>query len=245
VPSGAMAAVAWGSLPAGRGRPITVAPSASAWVAASQIRRPGRVNAGVVAVAGPDLPRAGAEARQVAASWRTRPRRAVGTESGSPPPRTLVGRGAHRDAFLAAMTSSSVVHVAAHGVHQTESPLFSSLRLADGPVFAYELDHAPDHVILSACELGLSTVRPGDEALGLTSALLQLGTRCVIGGVARVADEVAHSVMTAYHRDVARGADAADALAAATAASERPAPFVCFGASWSAELGVTANAPVP
>ena len=32
-------------------------------------------------------------------------------------------------------------------------------------------------VVLSACELGLATVRPGDEALGLTSVLLPSGAR--------------------------------------------------------------------
>ena len=32
------------------------------------------------------------------------------------------------------------MHVAAHGTHQQESPLFSSVRVADGPLYAYELD---------------------------------------------------------------------------------------------------------
>ena len=89
------------------------------------------------------------------------------------------------------MAGARIAHVAAHGVHQTENPLFSSLRLADGPLFAHELDQTartPDHVVLSACELGLATVRPGDEALGLTSVLLHLGTRSVVAGVARVGD---------------------------------------------------------
>ena len=38
----------------------------------------------------------------------------------------------------------------------------------------------PAHVVLSACELGQATVRPGEESLGLTSVLLQLGARCVV-----------------------------------------------------------------
>ena len=88
------------------------------------------------------------------------------------------------------------------------------------PLFAHELDQTartPDHVVLSACELGLATVRPGDEALGLTSVLLHLGTRCVVAGVARVGDEAAAETMADYHARLAGGADSAAALAAALA----------------------------
>jgi len=89
-------------------------------------------------------------------------------------------------------------------------------------------------VVLSACELGRATIRPGDEALGLTSVLLRLGTRSVVSGVARVHDHVAADVMTRYHRDLAKGVDSAQALADACAVEkDLPAPFVCFGAAWS------------
>jgi len=115
--------------------------------------------------------------------------------------------------------------------------LFSSIRLADGPLFAYELDQnsqAAEHVVLSACELGQATIRPGDEALGLTSVLLHLGTRSVVAGVARVHDEVAAEVMPQYHSLLADGMDSAQALAAVCSQPrEFPAPFVCFGSSWS------------
>jgi CHAT domain-containing protein len=131
------------------------------------------------------------------------------------------------------MSGAAVLHVAAHGVHHTENPMFSSLRLEDGVLFAHELDQtvrAPEHVVLSACELGLATVRPGDEALGLTSVLLRLGARSVVAGIARVGDDVAAETMIDYHKRLAAGADSAAALAEATA--DRAAPFVCFGATW-------------
>jgi CHAT domain-containing protein len=132
------------------------------------------------------------------------------------------------------MAGARIAHVAAHGVHQTENPLFSSLRLADGPLFAHELDQSartPDHVVLSACELGLATVRPGDEALGLTSVLLHLGTHSVVSGVARVGDVLAEQTMADYHSRLANKQDSAEALAGALA-DAGPAPFVCFGAAW-------------
>jgi CHAT domain-containing protein len=140
-----------------------------------------------------------------------------------------------------AMASTNLLHVAAHGLHQPENPLFSSLRLADGPVFAHELDRlgrAPEHVVLSACDVGLATIRPGDEALGLASVLLHLGTRSVIAGVARVGDEVAEQTMLEYHARLAGGADSSVALAAALAEvdSDVVPPFVNFGASWAPNL---------
>ena len=147
----------------------------------------------------------------------------------------LTGEQGDREALVSALSSATVVHVAAHGQHHAENPLFSLIRLVDGPLFAYELDHtsrASEHVVLSACELGQATIRAGDEALGLTSVLLRLGSRSVISGVARVPDDVAAEVMTGYHAALADGVDSAAALADACARSGTPAPFVCFGAAW-------------
>jgi CHAT domain-containing protein len=72
-------------------------------------------------------------------------------------------------------------------------------------------------------------VRPGDEVLGFTAALLYAGTATVISSVIRVADDAAVEVMTAYHRALRAGARPAAALAAA-AVTEPLTPFVCFGA---------------
>ena len=224
VSTGILGQLPWGMLPSLRGIPVVVAPSATAWLAAVEAparkRRPE-----VIALAGPDLARAEHEVAGVAAAWG----KAI----------AHTGTDSARPVLTRALTRGTVVHVAAHGVHQTENPLFSSLRLADGVTFAHELDQTartPEHVVLSACELGLSTVRPGDEGLGLTSVLLRLGTRSVVAGVARVEDDVAAQTMIAYHRLLAAGQDSAAALADATSVLGRdgPAPFVCFGASWRA-----------
>ena len=131
------------------------------------------------------------------------------------------------------------VQLAARGRHRPEGPLFSSLRLVDGPLFAHELESTTrmaSCVVLSACEVGLSTWRPGNEALGLTNVLLQLGARSVLAGVARVADDVAAEVMEQIHRLMAGGVDSASALAQAQVAAGREnaaPPFVCFGSSWA------------
>jgi len=218
VGTGVLGQLPWGLLPSLRGVPVVVAPSATAWLRAAESRARRRRFA-ATALSGPDLQRAHDEAKQVADIW----------DAAVPQPTC--------SAALDAMARSTLLHVAAHGVHQTENPLFSSVRLADGPLFAYELDRTartPEHVVLSACELGLATVRPGDEALGLTSVLLRLGTRSVVAGVARVGDELAEQAMIDYHRRLVAGADSASALAGAVASVEDPVPFVCFGSSWRA-----------
>jgi hypothetical protein len=218
VGTGVLGQLPWGLLPSLRGVPVVVAPSATAWLHASAARaRPRRFAAATLS--GPDLHRARDEAKQIADIW------------GAATPESSCATA------MRAMADNTLVHVAAHGIHQSENPLFSSVRLSDGPLFAYELDRTartPEHVVLSACELGLATVRPGDEALGLTSVLLRLGTRSVIAGVARVGDEAAERAMVDYHRRLAGGADSATALAGAIAAAPAPVPFVCFGSAWSA-----------
>jgi tetratricopeptide (TPR) repeat protein len=225
VSTGVLGQVPWASLPRLAACPITVAPSATKWLvaAATQAPRPGPV----IALAGPDLGRGAEEAAAVGRIW--------------PAARVDTGGAATTSGLLEAMGVAAVLHVAAHGVHQPENPLFSSVRMADGPVFAHELDRshrAPDHVVLSACEVGLATIRPGDEALGLASVLLQLGTRSVIAGVARVGDEVAEQTMAGYHARLAKGADSSAALAEALADVDTDVvpPFVNFGAAWAADL---------
>ena len=72
------------------------------------------------------------------------------------------------------------------------------------PTSSTPADRPAPCVVLSACEAGLATVRPGDEGLGLTSVLLHLGSRSVLAGVARVRDDVAARVMAQVHAAMAR-----------------------------------------
>ena len=220
ISTGILGQLPWNALPSLRGVPVVVASSATSWLAAAAPGTRARRRS-VFGLAGPDLDRADHEVARIMEVWGS------GTAAS--------GTAASRGALAAALGRASIAHVAAHGLHQTENAMFSSLRLADGVMFAHELDQSartPEHVILSACELGLATVRPGDEALGLTSVLLRLGTRSVIAGVARVGDDVAAETMIDYHRRLSHGQDSAAALADAMSASDAIAPFVCFGASW-------------
>jgi tetratricopeptide (TPR) repeat protein len=219
LPPGRLSTVPWGSLPSLAGRPLAVAQSAGAWLGATVRLATPREQ--VVAVAGPGLGRAADEVAAVARSW--------------PGCATLTGNRATGSSVLSAIDGARIVHIAAHGQHHRDSPLFSSIRLVDGPVVGYDLDQLsvpPQQAVLSACEVGQATSRPGDDALGLTRALLHAGCSTVIAGVAKVSDGAAADLMADYHHRLASGSAPAYALADALAAAERPQPFVCFGAGW-------------
>lgn len=211
-----LSALPWALLPSMHARPLTVAASLTSFSRRetsieSGHGSPGRGERSVHVTVGPQLTRAAAEARAVADAWS---RRGHQVEIAMPS-RT---RG-----LVEALTLGGVVHVAAHGTHQVESPLFSWVALHDGPLFAHELQPSgvqADHVVLSACDVGSATFRPGDEQLGMAAAVLSLGARSVVAAVSPVPDDVAAAAMTAHHEALAAGAPSDEALALAISASD-------------------------
>ncbi|MFC6706751.1 CHAT domain-containing protein [Flexivirga alba] len=221
-PTRALASLPWSMLPALSGCSVVVAPSVSRWCSVE----PGpAVVREAALLLGPRIAHGATELRAVAAVWR-----AAGADVVS-----------HREAttadLLDVFSTADLAHVAAHGVHAAQSPLFSRLELQDGPLFAHELtgrDRVPQHVVLSACDVGRSRVGPGDEPLGLAAALLGLGVRSVLAAAGPVDDEVAAAVMTSYHRGLAAGDSAAQSLRNARMEYPGAAIFTVYGADWSA-----------
>ncbi|WP_240521485.1 CHAT domain-containing protein [Amycolatopsis vastitatis] len=217
VPTGPLAGIPWGLLDALRGRPVTVTPSASSWLRGTHAPAGEPSGSGPLLVAGPGLEFAAAE---------------VGKIAGSLPASTvLTGDDATVAATLAHMDNRRIVHFAAHGHHEPGNILFSRLDLADGPLMAYDigaLSSAPEHVVLSSCDTGRSVMRTGDEMLGYAAAFLYSGTKTVVAGVARVADDTAVDVMSCYHELLHRGATPARALAKASLVAPL-IPLVSFG----------------
>jgi len=220
VPAGPLASVPWGLLPDLRGRPVTVCPSASSWLSAwrkGQAAADPGPNRPPLLLAGPDLEYATREVTEIARSY--------------PGCRPLLTQQATVSAALRALDGVPLAHLAAHGHHDQENFLFSRIDLADGPLMAYDIQKlaaAPRHVVLSSCDVGRTVVRPGEEILGFTAALLYIGTATVTSSVTRVGDDDAVGTMTAYHRLLATGHRPAEALAAATAGKPLSS-FVCFG----------------
>jgi hypothetical protein len=143
----------------------------------------------------------------------------------------LTGEHAVTEHVRTALATHDVVHLATHGQHDADNPLFASIDLADGPLFAHELDGTPlpgSVVILSSCEVGGSTQVLGGEVLGLTSVLLRLGACAVIASVAKLSDELAARVMPRLHAHLRESDDPEAALAAALKDVAEPVPLVCF-----------------
>jgi CHAT domain-containing protein len=182
----------------------------------------------VTLVAGPDLPGAVEEVEQLGAVY--------------PGARALANQDAATDAILAEWQSASLVHLAAHGDFRADSPLFSSLRLADGPLTVYDLERAgsgPRTVVLSACDAARAGVQPGDELMGAAAALLSLGIRSVVAPILPVSDRATTPMMVGFHRELSHGTSPTAALAVAgREARERGGPgdlaaagsFICLGA---------------
>jgi len=224
VPTGRLQSVPWSILPSCVGRPIVVATSAASW---HRAHSGGTVHAGTAAVvAGPHLPGAESEAIAVAGIYRTEP---------------LLGKAATAEAALRALRGADLVHLAAHGRLRADNPLFSFLALADGPLMVYDLEglgQAPPTVVLAACDSGRHVVCAGDELLGLAATLLAHGTRQLVGPVIPISDSGTAQLMIEFHRLLAGGSAAADALVRAqgSAADEggptmaAAAGFVCVGA---------------
>ena len=214
-PSGLLAGVPWPLLSGFEGRAVTVARSATSWCSVHE-SPPTIASAGFVA--GPRVPRAEAEVTAAAAQW-----------DGA---RVLVGDAATAAAVSELAASVDVLHVAAHGRHSADNPLFSGLELADGSWYGYDIDQlasVPQVVLLSACEVGRSSVRHGEELIGMATAWLHAGVRWVVASPAAVDDRVAHDTLLALHAGLRAGLDPPAALAAVEhRADAAPAPFVCF-----------------
>ncbi|MEO5902211.1 MAG: CHAT domain-containing protein, partial [Ilumatobacteraceae bacterium] len=225
VPTGPLHSLPWSALPGmQRAEGVTIAPSAAWWMGPATARP---ASQGVLLVHGPDLPHAPGELAAIAA---------VAHE-----PVVLAGADATAGRVRDAMARAGLVHIAAHGSFRADNPMFSSVRLADGPLYVHDLERLPARphtVVLTACNAGRSGVYGGDELLGTGAALLALGVRSVIAPLLPVRDEATAPFAADLHRQLALGATAAAALgrvSVAAMSSDDPAllataaSFQCLG----------------
>jgi CHAT domain-containing protein len=199
VPPARLQSIPWDALPALRDRPISVSPSASAWLRSCLATRPRRRR--VTLVTGPRLESAGAEVPELARAYEQA---------------TVLGDGAATcDATMKALDGAWLAHVAAHGTIRTDNPMFSALELDDGPLTVYDLERlrrAPYRLVLSVCESAVGAPTGADELLGLSSALIGLGTAGLLASIVQVNDEATVPFSLAIHERLREGDDLATAL---------------------------------
>lgn len=199
VPPGRLHAVPWALLPSLRDRAVSVSPSVRAWLQARSTARPGR--RGPVLIRGPGLGAGGGEIPVLGAEY--------------PQATVLCAGNATARRVLGALDGAPLAHVAAHGTFRADSPLFSSLRLDDGPLTVHDfgrLGRAPYQMILSSCDSGVLAPAGSDELLGLASTLAPLGTAGLVASVVPVNDQATVGLMVTLHRRLRGGATLAEAL---------------------------------
>jgi tetratricopeptide (TPR) repeat protein len=199
VPPGRLHTIPWALLPALYDRVVSVAPSATAWVRAWNAPAPRRHH--VTLARGPGLISNGAEVPAVAQLYDD--------------VTVLADDDATAERVLDAIDGTWLAHIAAHGSFRADSPLFSSLRMHDGPLTVYDFERlrrAPYRLVLSSCESGVVAPVGADELLGLVSSLLPLGTAGIIAGVVPLNDDAVVPVMLDIHRCLRAGQTLAEAL---------------------------------
>jgi CHAT domain-containing protein len=212
-------------LPSLRERVLSVSPSAGSWLRALDTEPPpGGRN---VLVRGPGLATGGAEVPDLADQYG---RRTVLEHDEAEVPRVL-----------AELDGATLAHIAAHGTFRADSPLFSSLRMADGPLIVHDFERlarSPYRIILSSCDTARLASVGADELLGLVTALLPLGTAGVVASSAPVNDAAVVPLMLTLHKGLSAGLSLAEALRDARAALPGDAvhqatgwAFTAFGAA--------------
>ena len=218
VPPGRFHAIPWALLPSLRYRAVSVAPSARAWLRARAARPPPHRR--VVLARGPGQGTQGAEVPALGPLYDD--------------VTVLAGTDATSQRLLSALDGAWLGHIAAHGSFRADSPLFSSLRMADGPLTVYDFEQlrrAPHRIILPSCDSGRLALAGADELLGLTSSLLPLGTAGVVASGAPLHDHAAVPLMLGLHQQLRTGQTLAGSLCTIRCqVSDDP---VLLGAAWS------------
>ena len=94
-------------------------------------------------------------------------------------------------------------HYAGHAQLRVDNPFYSSLSLADGPMFAADFrlkKNQVDLVTLSACRTGEQAHPPGEEATGFVRSMLEMGARNVIASQWAVYDRPTVSWMSIFYK---------------------------------------------
>jgi tetratricopeptide (TPR) repeat protein len=204
---------------------VSYAPSASVYRLCCMDREPARGEPLVMGVTDPRTPYITDEIEAVA--------------NALPGARVFMGEEATADRLRSGGSASPLVHIATHGIFRGDNPLFSSIRLGDGPLRVFDLYHlrlSADLVALSGCSTGLNAVVGADELLGLVRGLLYAGARALLLTLWDVHDLSTANFMRAFYGHLRSGKNKAQALQLAMqeirAQYPHPfywAPFVLIG----------------
>jgi len=148
------------------------------------------------------------------------------------PDTTVVSRtGFVKDSMVDQVRGKDYIHIATHGILNSDDPEQSGFVTADSiatlpEIMAVKLEARM--VVLSACETGLGKLYPGDDQVGLTRAFMFAGSSTIVSSLWSVSDESTAKLMSHFYRNIVQNnMDRAEALRQAelTLMKEYPDPF--------------------
>jgi len=122
--------------------------------------------------------------------------------------RVFIGEEATADRLWSYGPTSPFVHIATHGRFRRDNPMFSSIRLGNGPfnvIDLYQLRLSAELVTLSGCSTGLNAIVGGDELLGLVRGLLYAGAGSVLLTLWDAYDRSTAEFMETFYRELQAG----------------------------------------
>ncbi len=131
------------------------------------------------------------------------------------------------------------IHFASHGVYDSATPLFSTLKLTrddanDGNLTANEvfsLNLNASLIMMSACQTGLGKLTTGDEIIGLNRAFIYAGAPSVISTLWRVNDAASAMIVKRFYRNY-KNNDLAESLRLAQMAAKEYYPHPAYWAGF-------------
>jgi CHAT domain-containing protein len=158
---------------------------------------------------------------------------------------SYIGKNATKDRVRLALQRGNIVHIAAHGSHNSQNPLFSRVTVegsrnldSNSTLAVHEimgLSTQSPVVFLSGCETGVSSLGEGvfsveSDVASLSQAFLFAGASNVIATLWPVQDSEAAKIASDFYQGFKGQASASEALAAA----QRNAIRRRSGLTWAA-----------
>jgi CHAT domain-containing protein len=129
---------------------------------------------------------------------------------------------ATEDTFKSEAPTCRILHIAAHGIVDNSSPMYSQIILSRGPASdddgvleAWEvmnLDLKADLVVLSACETARGRVSAGEGMIGLSWAFFVAGCPTTVASQWKVEAPATTPLMLEFHRSLLSNIGKAQAL---------------------------------
>ncbi len=125
---------------------------------------------------------------------------------------------ATKDNFIKYGANGYILHLATHACLSEKDPMFNTIHFVTDYLSTYELFNIRldvDLAILSACNTGSGTLRPGEGIMSLSKGFLYAGCPSIVTSLWNVNDQAAADIILNFHANLLEGQSKNDALRSA------------------------------